>query len=60
MSKQVVFIHVQEVMIVSVPSFKSINRGKRLIKKLSFTDVLVCVVAQFRGLVSGVRVEKRG
>lgn len=47
-------------MIVSAPSFKKINRGRRLMKKLSFTDVLTCVVAQFRGLMLGVRVERRG
>lgn len=46
MSKQVVFIQVQEVMIVSAPSLKKRNRGRRLTKNPSFTAVLTWSVAQ--------------
>lgn len=35
-----VFIHVQEVVIASAPSLKNRQRGRRLVKKASFTAVL--------------------
>lgn len=44
-SKHVVFIQVQDETIVSAPSLKNINNGRRLMKKESFTaDVMLGTV----------------
>ena len=51
MSKHVVFIQVHEVTIVSAPSLRNRNSGRRLTKNPSFTAVFTCVVAQSGDLV---------
>lgn len=54
------FIQLQVVVIVSAPSFRKMNRGRRLTINANFTAVLTWVRAHssFRGL--GVKVESTG
>ena len=60
MSKVSVFIQVQLVTMVSVPSFKKTNRGTRLTKNASFTAVFTWEVAQWGGTGFGLRVVRTG
>ena len=55
-----VFIQVQLVTITSVPSFKKMHSGARLIKKASLIAVFTCEVAQFWGRGCGLRVVRMG
>lgn len=58
MSKVCVFIQLQLVIITSAPSVRKMKRGRRLVKKASFTAVLTCERAQC-GL-EGRMVERMG
>lgn len=60
MSNVRLFIQVQLVTIISVPSLRNSDRGRRLVKKASLTAVLTCESAQwgFRGF--GVREVRTG
>ena len=60
MSKVSVFIQVQLVIIVSVPSFRNRKRGRRLTKKASLTAVLTWVKAQSDSRGRGDRVVRIG
>ena len=60
MSKVKVFIQVQLVMMVSAPSFRKRQRGKRLTKKASLTAVFTWVRAQFGPCGVGVKVVRTG
>lgn len=60
MSNVWVFIQLQVVMTASAPSFKKRERGRRLVKKASFTAVLTCFRAQFGLWGLGDRVERTG
>ena len=60
MSKVRVFIQFQLVTIVSTPSFRNRNKGKRLTKKASFTDVFTWVRAQEASWGWGLRGERTG
>lgn len=60
MSKVLVFIHAQLVMIVSAPSLRNRNKGRRLTKKANFTAALTCRRDQVGFLGFGVRVVKTG
>ena len=60
MSKVSVFIQAQLVTITSVPSFKKIVSGTRLVKKASLTAVFTCEVAQCEGRGWGLRVVSSG
>lgn len=55
-----VFIQFQEVMIVSAPSLRKMNSGRRLTKKASLTAVLTWETAQLEGWGVGLRVVRRG
>lgn len=54
------FIQLQLVMIVSAPSLRKRNKGKRLTKNASFTAVLTSVRAQFECRGSGDSVVRTG
>ena len=54
------FIQVQLVMMVSAPSFRKRQRGKRLTKKASLTAVFTWVRAQFGPCGVGVKVVRTG
>lgn len=54
------FIQLKEVMMVSAPSSKNRNRGRRLMKKASLTAVLTWDRAQVDGRGWGLRVVKIG
>ena len=60
MSKDRVFIQVQLVTMVSVPSFKNINRGAKLMKNASLTAVFTWEVAHPEGVGWGLRVVRIG
>ena len=60
MSKVRVFIQVQLVTMVSVPSFKNTNNGTKLTKNASFTAVFTWEVAQWGGTGLGLRVVRTG
>lgn len=55
-----VFIQVQLVIIVSVPSLRKRQRGRMLVKKAHFTAVLTWVNAQLRGRGVGGKEERMG
>ena len=59
-SKVRVFIQFQLVTIASAPSFRNKNKGRRLMKKASFTAVLTWVRAQSASLGEGLRVVRTG
>ncbi len=54
------FIQFQLVTIVSTPSFRKRNKGRRLTKKASFTDVFTWVRAQEGSWGWGLKVERMG
>lgn len=60
MSKVRVFIQFQLVIMVSAPSFRNRNRGRRLTKNASLTAVLTCVRAQSGAWGRGERVVRTG
>lgn len=60
MSNVRVFIQFQLVMIISAPSFRKIESGRRLTKKASLTAVLTLVSAQLGAFGLGVRVVRTG
>lgn len=60
MSKVVVFIQVQLVIMASAPSFRKRARGKRLTKKANLTAVLTCTRAQLGVKGRAVRVVRTG
>lgn len=59
-SKVRVFIQFQLVIIISAPSFRNRNSGRRLTKKASFTAVFTWINAQFDGWGWGVSVVRTG
>ena len=59
-SKVRVFIQDQVEIIVSAPSFRNRERGRRLIKNASFTAVLTCTTAQVGVCELGERVVRTG
>ena len=59
-SKVRVFIQLQLVMIVSAPSLRKRNRGRRLTKKANFTAVLTWERAQLVSRGVGFRVVRTG
>lgn len=54
------FIQFQLVMIVSMPSLRNSERGRRLIKKASLTAALTCDRAQAGLCGRGLRVVRMG
>lgn len=60
MSNVWVFIQLQVVMTVSVPSFRKSERGRRLVRKANFTAVLTCFRAQSGLWGLGDSVERMG
>lgn len=60
MSKVWVFIQVQFVIIISAPSLRNMERGRRLTKKAVFTAVLTWVVGQLLSCGCGLSVVIRG
>lgn len=60
MSNVWVFVHDQLVMIISVPSDRKINRGRRLIKNASLIAVFTCSRAHLGAFGLGERVDRRG
>lgn len=59
-SKVLVFIQVQLVIIVSVPSLRKRQRGRMLVKKAHFTAVLTWVSAQLEERGAGEKEERTG